>query len=217
MKAMILAAGRGKRMRSLTDHTPKPLLKVGDKSLIEHHLVRLAESGIVDIVINTAYLGEKIHKALGNGAQFGVTIEYSHETQALETAGGIKNALPLLGDEPFLVLNADIWCPFPFHTITLPSMRLAHLVLVDNPTHNPHGDFAFDADQCVPHGEQHLTFSGIGVYSPVLFSEQPNGYAPLAPLLREHIALGHVSAEHFQGTWSDIGTPERLHQLNQTT
>ena len=216
MKAMILAAGRGERMRPLTDHTPKPLLLVGGKPLIVWHLERLAQAGFKDVVINHAHLGTQIEAALGNGAQWSLRIQYSPEVTALETAGGIANALPLLGDEPFLVINGDVFTDMDFAHIKLAEDCLAHLVLIDNPPQHPQGDFVFENGQIKPEGAVKLTFSGVGVYHPNLFAEVKRGEpAKLAPLLRQEIADNKASAEYFQGVWHDIGTPERLAALNR--
>jgi MurNAc alpha-1-phosphate uridylyltransferase len=217
MKAMILAAGRGERMRPLTDTTPKPLLPVGGKPLIVWHLERLAEAGFHHIVINHAHLGEQIEAHLGNGARWGLSIQYSAEGQALETAGGIANALHLLGDAPFLVVNGDTFTDIDFKGLrtVLQSDRLAHLVLVDNPPQHPAGDFVLQDGILLPEGDHRLTFSGTGVYRPSLFrSVQLGQSAKLAPLLRDAIAMGKVSATHHRGVWHDIGTPQRLHELD---
>ena len=218
MKALILAAGRGERMRPLTDHTPKPLLEVGGKPLIVWHLERLAAAGFREIVVNHAHLGAKIESALGNGAQWGVSIQYSAEGTALETAGGIAKALSLLGQQPFLVVNGDIYSDISFAGLrtALAEGKLAHLVLIDNPPQHAQGDFAFDNDKLALEGRQMLTFSGIGVYYPALFAEVQVGHAAkLAPLLRQAIAQGRASAEHHHGLWHDVGTPERLYELDQ--
>jgi len=218
MKAMILAAGRGERMRPLTDHTPKPLLPVGGKPLIVWHLERLAQAGFRDIVINHAHLGDQIEAALGDGSQFGVGIQYSAEGDALETAGGIAFALPLLGDAPFLVVNGDVFCEFDLARIAQQPMDgvVAHLVLVDNPPQHPQGDFVLDHGNLVETGDARLTFSGLGVYQPALFASVVRGRkAKLAPLLRAEIAHGRVSAEHYRGLWVDVGTPERLQALDE--
>ncbi len=222
MKVMLLAAGRGERMRPLTDHTPKPLLVVAGKPLIVWHIERLAHAGLRELVINHAHLGQQIEAALGNGSQLGVHIRYSPENPALETAGGIANALPLLGDAPFAVINADIYCDYdlaqlPQHAAALvASNDSAHLVLVDNPPQHPNGDFCLDGNRIVPSPQSpQLTFSGIGVYRPALFQFiQRGSAAPLAPLLRTHIAQGRVSGEHFCGNWVDVGTPQRLQELD---
>ena len=211
---MILAAGRGERMRPLTDRTPKPLLPVGGRPLIEHHLRRLAAAGYRDVVINLAWLAAQIREALGDGQRFGLRIHYSEETQgALETAGGIRHALPLLGDAPFLVVNGDIWCDHPL-TPHDPGDALAHLVLVDNPAQHPQGDFALHDGRVEDIGARRLTFSGIGYYRPELFAGLSDGPQPLAPLLRRTMAQGLVSGERHRGTWIDVGTPQRLQALD---
>lgn len=220
MKAMILAAGRGERMRPLTDHTPKPLLKVGGKPLIVWHLERLAHAGFKEVVINHAHLGEQIEAALGDGSQWGLRIQYSPEKIALETAGGIANALPLLGSEPFLVINGDTFTELDFANIKLTPNNLVHLVLVDNPPQHSQGDFVYDNgvlknDDAENNATSKLTFSGVGVYHPSLFASVQHGEpAKLAPLLRQAIASNKASAEHYQGAWHDIGTPERLAALD---
>jgi len=216
MKAMILAAGRGERMRPLTDHTPKPLLLVGGKPLIVWHLERLAQAGFKEVVINHAHLGAQIEKALGNGSAWGLSIEYSPESTALETAGGIANALHLLGDAPFLVINGDVFTEIDFGSLQLAAPYLAHLVMVDNPSQHPEGDFALHAGKVSGEGDHQLTFSGIGVYHPRLFAELERGQAAkLAPLLRSAMAKGLVTGQHYQGVWHDIGTPARLALLDQ--
>ena len=212
MKAMILAAGKGERMRPLTLHTPKPLVQAGDKRLIEYHLEALAKAGFTDIVINHAWLGEQIERYLGDGAQFGVRIRYSAEGEPLETGGGIFQALPLLGDEPFLVVNGDIWTDYDFTRLRQPLRGLAHLVMVDNPAG---GDFYLH--QGVLHdaapGADNLTFSGISVLDPQLFAGCSAGAFKLAPLLREAMAKGLVTGEKMTGRWIDVGTLERLAQV----
>lgn len=226
LKAMILAAGRGQRMRPLTDHTPKPLLPINGQPLIVWHLQRLASAGISDVVINHAWLGQQIVDALGDGRDFGLNIVYSAETTALETAGGIARALPLLGTEPFLVINGDIWCDWPLHqAIELArglsrTNSLAHLVLVDNPDHHPQGDFYLGANGQVygqpTDGESQtsLTFAGIGVYQPALFADlDPNQPVALGPLLRQAMHAGKIQGQHYMGNWLDVGTPQRLSQL----
>ena len=216
MKAMILAAGRGERMRPLTDHTPKPLLKVGGKSLIVWHLERLAKAGFKEVVINHAHLGEQIEQALGDGSVWGLNVQYSPETSALETAGGIANALPLLGDAPFLVVNGDVFTEIDFGALQLVSPNLAHLVMVDNPPQHPDGDFVVDSGKVTNQGNHKLTFSGIGIYHPALFVDVERGQAAkLAPLLRSAMIKGLVTGEHYQGVWHDIGTPERLSFLDK--
>lgn len=217
MKAMILAAGRGERMRPLTDTCPKPLLQAGGEPLIGWHLRRLKAAGFTEIVINHAWLGAKIEAALGSGAAYGVHIAYSPEGEkGLETAGGIATALPLLGDGPFIVVNGDVYTDYPFARLLAqaPQLRadgvLAHLVLTSNPEHNPNGDFSLDAAGRV-HDAPGLTFSGIGVYHPALFANTPPGApAKLAPLLRAAMARGQVSGECWNGQWLDVGTPARL-------
>jgi N-acetyl-alpha-D-muramate 1-phosphate uridylyltransferase len=211
---MILAAGRGERMRPLTDRTPKPLLTVGGIPLIEHVIGRLRAAGYRELVINLAHLGKQIEARLGSGEGLGVAIRYSQEPPgALETAGGIREVLDWLGPEPFLVVNADIWCDHPLHPPSLAPDTLAHLVLVKNPEHHPEGDFALDGSQVTLSDGPRHTFSGIGWYRPALFAGLPRGRRPLAPLLREAIAAGRVSGELHQGAWEDIGTPERLQAL----
>jgi N-acetyl-alpha-D-muramate 1-phosphate uridylyltransferase len=219
---MILAAGRGERMRPLTDHTPKVLLQVGGKPLLQWHVEKLAGAGFDTVVINHAWLGAQIEQSLGDGVRFGVRIVYSREEQALETAGGIAQALPLIGDEPFLVVNGDVYTDFDFARLCArPAAmavhrQLAHLVMVDNPVHHPRGDFALRGGKVAAEGEQTLTFSGIGIYRPELFrSIQAGQRAPLAPLLRAAMAGGTVTGEHYTGLWFDIGTPARLAQLDR--
>lgn len=223
MKAMILAAGEGRRMQPLTLGTPKPLLKAGDKCLIEHHLSGLASAGIVDVVINVAYLGGKIIAALGDGERYGLNICYSIENAPLETAGGILHALPLLGEQPFLLVNGDIWTDYDFsRLLRLPMAkdRDAHLVLVDNPAHNPAGDYGLDRLNWVTEKSattSTYTFSGISVINPRLISRYPNkrNKFPLKEVFDEAIARCAVSGEYFGGEWDDIGTPERLAMLDQ--
>lgn len=215
MKAMILAAGLGTRMRPLTDKTPKPLLKVGGIPLIVWHIERLAHDGFTDIVINIAHLGYQIPEALGDGSEWGVHITYSDEQEegGLESAGGIVKALPLLGEETFLVVNGDIWTDYDFQeNRKLAEGILAHLILVPNPEHNPEGDFALNGQRVVD--AKQYTFSGIGYYSPKLFEAVPYGKSALAPLLRAAMKEGKVTGELYEGEWLDIGTPERLELLN---
>ncbi len=216
MKAMILAAGHGTRMRPLTDHTPKPLLMAGGKPLIVWHIEKLAQAGFTDIVINLAWLGWQIPEALGDGSRWSVRLHYSDEQHegALETAGGIVKALPLLGSEAFLVVNGDVWCDYPCLPYPLAEHDLAHLVLVNNPAHHPTGDFALQHGRVSSDGEPRYTFSGIGYYRPELFAALTYGKNPLAPLLRTAMQQGHVSGEWFGGDWRDIGTPERLATLD---
>jgi len=241
MKVMLLAAGRGTRMRPLTDHTPKPLLKVGGKPLIVWHLEHLASAGFKDIVINHAWLGAQIESYLGNGMQWGLNIEYSAETTALETAGGIAQALPHIGNEPFLVMNADVWCDWhPAQAFIVQNQLegnpalLAWLLLVDNPPFHPNGDFYLQingtvqdenaenkgsnegADPGLDRRASRLTFSGIGIYKPRLFeSTERNQPAKLAPLLKQAMKRQGVMGEKHITQWVDVGTPERLAQLNQ--
>ena len=217
MKAMILAAGRGVRMRPLTDTRPKSLLAAGGKPLIVWQLEKLAQAGFTEAVINHAHLGNMIEAALGDGSRFGLSIRYSAEREALETAGGIALALPLLGTQPFLVTNADIYSDYDFAALAGLDLqdRLAHLVLVDNPPHHPRGDFALEAGRVRETGESLLTFSGIGVYAPRLFGGIPaKAKVALAPLLRKAMAAQRVSGEHYHGRWHDIGTAERLQALD---
>ena len=211
---MILAAGRGERLRPLTDEAPKPLIKVAGKSLIEYHLSNLADAGFKEIVINTAWLGKKIHQQLGNGENYGLSIQYSDEGEALETAGGIINALPLLGNKPFLVVNGDIWCDFDFSSLTkLSNSTQAHLVLVNNPNHNPHGDFSLRDSHIKNTGKTMYTYSGIGIYSAAFFAEQKPGKTPLAPIIKNKSDNNLVSGQFYNGLWTDVGTMERLQQL----
>ena len=216
MKAMILAAGHGTRMRPLTDHTPKPLLMAGGKPLIVWHIEKLAQAGFTDIVINLAWLGWQIPGALGDGSRWSVRLHYSDEQHegALETAGGIVKALPLLGSEAFLVVNGDVWCDYPCLPYPLAEHDLAHLVVVNNPAHHPTGDFALQHGRVSSDGEPRYTFSGIGYYRPELFAALTYGKNPLAPLLRTAMQQGRVSGEWFGGDWRDIGTPERLATLD---
>ncbi|KPA99047.1 MULTISPECIES: N-acetylmuramate alpha-1-phosphate uridylyltransferase MurU [Pseudomonas] len=218
MRAMILAAGKGERMRPLTLHTPKPLIRANGVPLIDYHLRALAAAGFREIVINHAWLGQQIEDYLGDGSRHGLSIAYSPEGEPLETGGGIFRALPLLGDEPFLVVNGDIWTDYDFSALRRPLDGLAHLVMVDNPPHHPSGgDFAlldgrlFDDRPDLPR----LTFSGISVLHPRLFAGCHAGAFKLAPLLREAMARGQVSGEHLQGQWVDVGTVERLAQVEQ--
>lgn len=221
MKAMILAAGRGQRMRPLTDTLPKPLLSVGGKSLIVYHIEKLAIAGITDIVINTSYLGDKIQQALGSGAQWGVTIRYSQEQEPLETAGALLHALPLLEDKPFLLVNGDVWTDFVFdNLLQQPLTRvLGRLVLVHNPEHNPEGDFSL-SDKLVT--EKHIsqptyTFAGIGLFNPAIVRDYPRRRQafPLREVFHEAIQNRQLEAILHQGQWWDVGTPERIRLLDQ--
>jgi MurNAc alpha-1-phosphate uridylyltransferase len=223
MKAMILAAGRGKRMRPLTDRTPKPLLMAGGLTLIEHQIVKLAAAGFTELVINHAHLGEQIEAYLGDGSRYAVEIQYSAEGQgkALETGGGILRAMPMLTDgiEPFLVTNGDVWSDFDYAEMIGPEAiaddDLATLVLVDNPGHNSDGDFALSGDRASRDGGQKLTFSGIGLYRPALFEGCAPGAFRLAPLLFDAMDRGRVRGLRHSGRWLDVGTPERLAQLDR--
>lgn len=216
-KAMILAAGRGERMRPLTDTVPKPLIKVGDRPLIQHHIEALVRAGIVDLVINHAHLGDKIETSLGGGSRFGCHISYSAEGhgQALETGGGIFKVIGHFENLPFLVVNGDIWTDMEYADLTIEDDVDAHLVMVDNPAHNPEGDFVLKDHRLIEHGSTKLTFSGIGIYQPRLFEGCQPGKFPLAPLLKQAIARGRVSAEKYSGRWIDVGTPERLETINR--
>jgi len=223
---MILAAGRGERMRPLTDSIPKPLLEVGGKPLIVWHIERLVKAGLTELVVNHAHLGGQIEQTLGDGHQFGVSIHYSPEGTALETAGGIAHALPILSDggrmnEPFAVINSDIFCDYDFALMHEHATRLKsggdtmHLVLVNNPLQHPDGDFCLQGQRITSNSPK-LTFSGIGIYHTSVFEDIPNGgIAPLAPLLRAQIALGKVSGEQHLGVWVDVGTPQRLIELDR--
>lgn len=217
MKAMILAAGRGERMRPLTDTIPKPMLRVGGKCLIEYHLHALARAGIVEVVINLGHLGEKIEAHLSGGERYGLTIHYSHEDDhILDTGGGIFHALPLMGTEPFLVINGDVFTDYPFDRLRTRQIPLAHLVMVTNPDHHPQGDFYLSGDQVYEEGTPRFTFSGIGMYRPELFAGCSPGIFPLAPILRRAMAAGQVSGELYGGRWCDVGTPERFDKLAES-
>ncbi|MCF5838185.1 N-acetylmuramate alpha-1-phosphate uridylyltransferase MurU [Aeromonas veronii] len=215
MKAMILAAGRGERMRPLTDLLPKPLLAVGDKPLIVHHIEKLKAAGVTELVINHAWLGHKLVESLGDGSALGVTIHWSAEESALETAGGIVQALPLLGAEPFLVINGDTWLDLDYHTLVSQPLGddLAHLWLVPNPPQHPSGDFALQEGRVVD--TPAFTFSGVGLYDPAAFAGLPAGARKLAPLLREWMAQGLVGGCLLAGEWRDIGTVDRLRELDE--
>lgn len=217
MKAMILAAGRGARMGALTVNTPKPLLQIAGKPMIYTVIEQLSQAGFKQIVINVAYLGAQIIAMVGNGVHWGVQIEYSNEgAVGLETAGGILKALPLLGSEPFLVVNADIVCDFSLASLHQKQPTHAHLVLVDNPAHHPDGDFALtDTGILTVTASNKLTFSGIGVYNPELFSKLKHGSQRLAPVLREAMQQALVTGEKHTGCWIDVGTPQRLLELNR--
>lgn len=226
MKALVFAAGKGERMRPLTEHTPKPLLAVRGKPLIAWHLEKLAAIGVRDVVVNTSWLADRFAPTLGDGAHWGLRLHYSHEgDEPLETGGGMLHALPLLGDAPFIAVNGDIWCAHDFTSLPREPAGLAHLVLVDNPGHNAKGDFALTGQHVQSEGEPRLTFSGIGVYRPALLADWRTviGHAAgadlppprfkLAPLLRAAMRGNAVTGEHFTGTWTDVGTPERLAAL----
>ena len=215
MKAMVLAAGRGERMRPLTDTTPKPLIMLDQYRLIEYHLLNLARSGFTDIVINVAWLGEQIIETIGSGEQYNLNITYSNEgEQALETGGGIFNALPLLGDEPFLVVNGDVWTDYPFEQLYNFKLKdRAHLIMVNNPEHNLQGDFFIESDRLVESGNTKFTYSGVGVYAKAFFENCKTGKFPLAPMIRNFITRDEISAELYQGKWIDVGTVDRLEKL----
>lgn len=223
MRAMILAAGRGERMRPLTDTLPKPLLKVGGKPLIEWHIQRLAKAGFTQVVINHAWLGAQIENRLGDGRRLGVTITYSPEETPLETAGGIARALPFLGSEPFLILNGDVWCDWDpahaeriAHTMQTQSLK-AWLLLAENPTHHPDGDFGLDNDNllCEPDAAGSYTYTGIGVFHPALFADvDANTPSRLAPLLYQAMARRQIAGQLYNGLWTDVGTPQRLAELD---
>ena len=221
MKAMILAAGMGNRMRPLTLHTPKPLLEVGGKPLIVWHIEKLQKIGVQEIVINTAWLGEKLAEALGDGSQFGVKILWSHEGEGLETAGGIIKALPLLGNEPFILVNGDVWTTMDFAPLLNVQLEndLAHLVLVENPVQHPLGDFTLAANKAYTFEQarsgENLTYSGVAVMHPQMFVGLESGKRPLAPLLKQAMQEEKISAHKLQGVWMDVGTPERLNALDQ--
>jgi MurNAc alpha-1-phosphate uridylyltransferase len=216
MKAMILAAGRGERMRPLTDNIPKPLLPVGDKPLIQYTIENLVSAGYVDIVINLAHLGQQIKDFFGNGQTLGANIEYSDEGETgLETAGGIIKAMPLLGNSPFLVVNGDIASDFPLSSLRKINIDLAHLVLIKNPKHHPLGDFCLAENGVLSEqGPNKLTYSGIGLYNPELFTHAMPGKVKLGPILRQVMPDNRVSGEKHNGFWMDIGTPQRLQELN---
>jgi MurNAc alpha-1-phosphate uridylyltransferase len=219
MKALVLAAGRGERMRPLTDIVPKPLLPAAGRPLIAYHLEALARAGIRDVVINLAWLGDRLRAALGDGERYGVRIRYSDEgVQALDTGGGIFNALPQLGPGAFVVVNGDTWTDFDFRQLTLdPEVdggAVARLVLVGNPAHHPQGDFGLEGDVVVERATDRLTYSGIGIYRPEFFAGAQPGKFPLLPLLQRAIAAGSLRGEHYRGEWWDVGSPERLHALD---
>jgi MurNAc alpha-1-phosphate uridylyltransferase len=216
MKAMLLAAGRGERLRPLTDMQPKPLLMVRGKPLIIWHLEALARAGVRDVVINLSWLGGQIRERLGTGKEWDLRIEYSEEgPEPLETGGGIFRALPLLGPAPFLLVNGDVFTSFDFSHLTLTSRMRAHLVLVANPAHHAAGDFALQNGQVAVSGMPRLTYAGIGMYTPRLFEGMRDGKFPLLPLLRRAIEAGELSGEFYAGPWVDVGSPDRLAALNR--
>ncbi len=216
MRAMLLAAGRGERLRPITDTVPKPLASIAGRALIEYHLENLLRAGIVEVVINLSWLGERIRAALGAGERYGLTIRYSEEGPvALETGGGIARALPLLGAEPFLVVNADVWTDLEFASLgALPAGADASIVLAPNPEHHPGGDFTLRDGAVVEEGTDRLTYTGIGIYRPEFFAGCPQGRFPLRPLLRRAIAAGRLRGRVHRGEWFDAGTPERLAWLD---
>ena len=217
MRAMILAAGKGERMRPLTLHTPKPLVPVAGVPLIEYHLRGLAAAGFDEVVVNHAWLGQQIEDHLGDGSRWGLRIVHSAEAEPLETGGGIFKALPLLGDQPFVLINGDVWTDYDLARLRRPLAGLAHLVLVDNPKHHGQGDFSLAQDQVSDASGEgtRLTFSGLSVLHPALFDGCQAGAFKLAPLLRQAMAQGRVSGEHYRGQWIDVGTPERLAQVER--
>jgi MurNAc alpha-1-phosphate uridylyltransferase len=224
MKAMILAAGLGTRMRPLTDRTPKPMLLVAGKPLIEYHVRNCARAGVTEIVINHAYLGEQIENYLGDGKKFGCAIEYSREGEPLDTGGGIFRALPLLGKKPFIAMNADAWTDYPFGNLLDVSLEkmsgkeavLAHLVMTDNPSQHPQGDFYLRDGLLSDAGEgDKLTWTGLRIIDPVLFANCSDGVFSIVPLLKKAMSEGRVSGEYYGGRWFDIGTPQRLREINE--
>jgi N-acetyl-alpha-D-muramate 1-phosphate uridylyltransferase len=229
MKALIFAAGKGERMRPLTEHTPKPLLRVGGKHLIEWHIEKLAAAGVSDIVINTSWLADCFEPALGDGSRWKLALHYSYEgNEPLETGGGMLKALDILGDEIFIAVNGDIWSDVDYTKLPTMMDGLAHLVLVDNPEHHPNGDFVLSPNQKVlSEGSNKLTFSGIGMYQAALFTEWRNIIGntkgadetpprfKIAPVLRHAMSMGKVSGEYHAGQWTDVGTPQRLQDLNK--
>jgi MurNAc alpha-1-phosphate uridylyltransferase len=217
MKAMILAAGKGERMRPLTLHTPKPLIKAGGVPLIDYHLRALAAAGFSEVVINHAWLGQQIEDYLGDGARYGLRIVYSAEGEPLETGGGILKALPLLGDQPFVLISADVFIDYPYAELRRPLTGLAHLVMVDNPAHHPTGDFTLRAGQisAAQAAQSTLTYSGVAVLAPQLFAGCVPSAFKLVDLLRRAISQEQVSGEHFSGSWVDVGTHERLAEVER--
>lgn len=217
MRAMILAAGRGERLRPLTDHTPKPLLEVAGRPLIEYHLERLSSAGFREIVINLAHHGDKISGTLGDGSRWGLNIHYSQEPEgALDTGGGIQQALPLLGDSPFAVINGDVFTQYPLGRLRAIKCSHAHLILVPNPAHNPEGDFLLQGGYVSQEGQPRLTFSGISVYHPRFFDDAEPGRYSIVPMLRDAMSSQRVTGETYRGLWHDIGTLERLETLRDS-
>jgi MurNAc alpha-1-phosphate uridylyltransferase len=217
-RALIFAAGRGERMRPLSDVTPKPLLQVGGKRLIEWHIEALAAAGVRRVVINTSHLAEQFPTALGDGARWNLRIDYSFEgPEPLETGGGMQNALPLLGGDPFIAVNGDIRCDFDFSTLLHEPDGLAHLVVINNPSHHPNGDFVLRGGRLLDENESRLTFAGIGVYRPELLGVHGPGKYSIVPILRAAMREGRVSGEYFHGFWSDVGTPQRLASLEASS
>jgi len=214
MKAMILAAGRGKRLRPLTDHTPKPLLEVSDQPLIVYHLLNLKKIGVEEIVINISYLAEQIQAVLGNGSKYGVNITYSYEPTALETGGGIFQALPLLGPAPFIVISADIWTDYPLQNLPHQLSGLAHLIMVDNPSFHPNGDYGLIDNKLILTDSNRLTYANIGLFHPHLFTNCQAGIFPLRNVFDSAIQAGKITAEHYKGAWANVGTLENLQKLN---
>lgn len=215
MKAMILAAGRGERMRPLSDRLPKPLLEVGGFRLIEYHLAALQKAGVREVIINLSWLGEQIRNELGNGTRYGLSITWSAEGPTpLGTGGGIHRALPLLGAEPFLLVNGDVWIDLPFEELRRPAGSFGHLVLIENPPHHPGGDYGLEIGGRVKAAPTPLTYSGLAVFDPRLFDGCEAGTFQLKPLLDRALAAGRLSGQKHDGTWSDVGTPERLASLD---
>lgn len=215
MKAMILAAGKGERMRPLTNTAPKPLLLIGNKPLIIYHLESLAKAGVTEVIINTWYLGDQIIALLGDGARYGIKIHYSIEDELLDTGGGITNALKLLGNDPFIVLSADIFTNFQFNTLPTQPNALAHLVMVDNPPYHLEGDFCLDKGKIKLTGGNKFTYANIGIYRPEFFVDAPQGAFPLSYLMRKHINSGLVTGQYFNDVWHNIGTPQDLKVANE--
>lgn len=215
MKAMILAAGRGERMRPLSDRAPKPLLEAGGHRLIDYHLASLARLGVQEVVVNLSWLGERIRDALGDGSRHGVSIEYSDEgPMALGTGGGLQRALSRLGGDPFLVVNGDVWIDLPFEALRRPEGSLGHLVLVPNPDHHPRGDFGLEASGRIVPLQARLTYAGLAILDPGLFEGCEPGAFPLRPLLDRAMAAGRLSGQRHAGAWTDAGTPQRLLTLD---